>query len=150
MSTRGCFASTICRMGSFNVWARRLIRPRNFRNMDSFSLNFEEDKSDFQMALPGQEHRGTIPLFLERDNDPVLAAAFALETWMNRATGPNDSITGRHAAQALEEILEARRSHAPFPENSSKELEFVRGAKVFSIAGATLSLLQKMLSKEFT
>src|SRR5437016_4291622 len=98
------------------------------RTWDSFSLNFKENKSDFRMAFPGQAHRDAIPLFLERNSDPVLAAAFASETWMNRATDPNDSITDRHVAQALEEMLESRRSHAPLPENSGKEVKFVRDA----------------------
>lgn len=99
-----------------------------FEEMESFSLDFEEDKSDFRMALPGQVHRDATPLFLERNNDPVLAAAFALETWMNRAAGPNESITDHNVQQALEEILEARRSHAPLPENSGQEVEYVRTA----------------------
>lgn len=99
-----------------------------FESMGSFSLKFEEDKSYFSMVLPGQEHRDAIPLFLEDSNDPALAAAFALETWMNRATGPNEMFTDHHVEQALEEMLQSRLSRSSLPGESVREVRYVREA----------------------
>ncbi len=99
-----------------------------FQRTTSFSLRLEEDESCLEMAPPGQTHHEAIRLSLERDNDPVLSAALALEWWMNRATDPNEAIKDEHVEQALKELLAYRRVQAPLAKDSAGEVTFVRGA----------------------
>lgn len=92
--------------------------------MGTFSITFEEDKTLFMMSTPGPDHREAIATF---DEDPVMTAAFALESWMNRATRANEVITDHHVEQALDELIESRRA-GRLVEKISQEVDFVTDA----------------------
>lgn len=99
-----------------------------FEDMDTFSLDLEPEGSALAMAPPGDNHREAIVLGLEQDRDPVQTAAFALESWVHRATVPNERVTDEHVVLALEQIREARLKNRPLPDTNEPEVEFVRDA----------------------
>ena len=99
-----------------------------FEDMETFSLDFGQRKDGLAMAPPEDVHRKAIVFGLEQDRDPVKTASFALESWIHRATVPNERVTDQHVILALEQIREARMKNRPFPEPVEPEVSFVRDA----------------------
>ncbi len=78
--------------------------------------------------MPGQAQSGAIALSLAEDGDAPKTAAFALETWIIPAARPNVAIKDEHILQALENLLDFRRSGTPLSETTSREVGWIRRA----------------------
>lgn len=107
---------------------RRLIEP--FLEADGFSLDPSGDSGRWMMSMPGDTHREAVALMLQRDGDPVRAAATAVEFWVIPAARPNTEIEDRHIRNAIANLLATRTPEAPTPEEGSPEVAWVtRAAK---------------------